>query len=54
MRAEDDLAAAMKRIANMGVTISVNRAPGSAFRDPSPTDEIVRAAPRQGIYEKKG
>lgn len=53
MSAEDDLKREMKKLADMGVTISVNRAPGSAFRPHSPTDEIVRAAREEGIYEEE-
>ncbi len=52
MSAEEDLKREMKKLADMGVTISVNRAPGAAFRPHSPTDEIVRAAREEGIYEE--
>ena len=51
MSAEDDLKREMKKLADMGVTISIKRAPGAAFRPHSPTDEIARAAREEGILE---
>lgn len=51
MSAEEDLQRQIKMMADMGITIKINRAPGSAFRPHSPTDEIARAAREEGILE---
>lgn len=40
----------MKKLRAQGIEVSVNRAPGAAFRDPSPADEIAKSAKKAGIY----
>lgn len=46
--------AELRKIARLmkeqGITVSVNRAPGAAFREPSAADEIARVAREEGIY----
>lgn len=43
----------MKKLSDMGVTISTRSAPGASFEPQRPTSVITHAAKKAGIYEEK-
>ena len=42
-----------RRMKEQGISVTVNRAPGAAFRPHSPSDEIARVAREESIYHEE-